>query len=43
MACTVAITALEVVKDENLAQNARKLGDLSVEMQNFGKQRYLHW
>ena len=28
IACAVAITALEVVKDENLAQNARKLGDL---------------
>ena len=28
IACAVAITALEVVKDENLAQNARKMGDL---------------
>ena len=28
IACAVAISALEVVKDENLAQNARKLGDL---------------
>lgn len=28
LACKVAIAALDVVKDENLAQNARKLGDL---------------
>lgn len=28
LACKVAISALEVVKDENLAQNARKLGEL---------------
>lgn len=28
LACKVAIAALEVVKDENLAQNARNLGDL---------------
>lgn len=28
IACAVAITALEVVKDEHLAQNARKLGNL---------------
>lgn len=35
IACAVAITALEVVKDENLAQNARKMGDLfRAEMQN---------
>ncbi len=28
IACAVAMTALEVVKDENLAQNARALGEL---------------
>lgn len=28
LACKVAIAALDVVKEENLAQNARKLGDL---------------
>jgi ornithine--oxo-acid transaminase len=28
LACKVAIAALEVVKDENLAQNARELGEL---------------
>jgi ornithine--oxo-acid transaminase len=28
LACKVAISALEVVKDENLSQNARKLGEI---------------
>ncbi len=35
LACKVAMAALEVVKDENLAENAQKLGELfRAEMQN---------
>ncbi|MFY0688962.1 MAG: ornithine--oxo-acid transaminase [Cyclobacteriaceae bacterium] len=34
LACKVAMAALEVVKDENLAENARKLGELFRERMN---------